>query len=191
MSAPNVLDHDAFAALIATLAGLNVTNVNWDPITPDFAMIDPESATKITLSLFGLSALGVDEHRTEFEPPGYPAQALVTTEIGNREVTINMMVEVYDRGIEAAEIIDRIRTGIRAEASTASLDAMLLALEWVTPTTPLRMTREQRTVSAATADFRFGGIAQQVSAVKLGYGWVDQIDSTPITKPVIPGTFTP
>jgi hypothetical protein len=195
----SVLNKDGFAALIATLASVNPEDVVWDP-SPDFAMASPETATKITLTLFNIAAQGVDEHRVAFNPGGYPANSLVTTEIGNREVTINCLVEVYDRDREAAEIIDAIRTGIRAASSTGALNALNLAYEWSNKTIRFAMQREQRVVSAATADFMFGGIAQLVSAIandgnntvaSPNPGWIDDLDGVPLAEGgLIPGTFT-
>jgi len=188
-----VVNKDALGALIATLAQVNAADVTWDT-SPDNAMISPTTAAKITLSIFGLVQQGIDEHRVAFNPGGYPANSLVTTEIGNREVTINMMVELYDKGLEASEMIDRIRTGIRSAKSTAALNAINLALETSTKTTRLPMTREQRAVSAATCDFMFGGIGQLVSDVVTpadGGGWVDDLDGVPLAQGgLIPGTFT-
>jgi hypothetical protein len=184
----SVLDRTGLQTLIASLASLDVSNVEWDP-DPSAAMVSPESATRVTLTLFGLSALGVDEHRVAFSPGGYPANSMVTTEIGNRDIIVNIMVEAYDLAIEAAEVMDRIRTGIRADASTATLNGLNLALVWMTRTTRVRMTAEQRAVSVATADLKLAGIAQLVSSVQVGAGWIDQIDSTPVAAAIIPGTF--
>jgi hypothetical protein len=188
-----VVDKDALGALIAALAQVNLPDVTWDT-SPDNAMVSPETAAKITLSIFGLVQQGIDEHRVAFNPGGYPANSLVTTEIGNREVTINMLVELYDKGLEASEMIDRVRTGIRSAKSTAALNAINLALETATKTTRFPMTREQRAVSAATCDFMFGGIAQQVSDVvgpTDGGGWIDELDGVAINiGGLIPGTFT-
>jgi hypothetical protein len=186
----NVLDRQGLLALIATLAGLPTTDVVFDP-DPNPAMVSPESQVKVTLTLFGLAALGVDEHRLAFNPGGYPTNTLVTTEIGNRDLTVNVMVEAFDQGIEAAEIIDRIRTGIRADASTAVLNGLNLAFVWATKTTRIRTTREQRETSVATMDLMLAGIAQQVSAVQTGFGWVDDIDGVPIAQGGgITGSFT-
>ncbi len=60
----------------------------------------------------------------------------------------------------------------------------------MTRTTMIRMTREQRATSVATADLKLAGIAQLVSSVQVGVGWVDEIDSTPVAAAIIPGTFT-
>lgn len=181
----NVLDRAGFAALVATIAGVDPLDVEWD-IDPNAALVDPQSQVRIALTLFGIQAQGIDEHRVAYGPGGYPANALVTTEIGNREVTINMKVETYDLGIEAQEILDRIRTGIRSAASTAMLNSLNLAFEWAMKTMRMKMTSEQRAVSCAVCDFQFGGIAQQVSDVNLGGGWIEHVN----TDDVVPGTFT-
>ncbi len=177
-----VLDRTGFLTLVATLAGLPTTDVVFAP-DPEPAMVSPESQVRVTLTLFGLAALGVDEHRDAFNPGGYPDNTLVTTEIGNRDITINVMVEAYDLGIEAMEIIDSIRTGIRTAASTATLNSLRLAFVWATKTTRIRTVREQRETSVATADFMLAGIAQQVSAVQTGSGWVEEINSAPLDGP--------
>jgi hypothetical protein len=183
-----VLNRPGFAAIVASLSGYSPTATEWS-LDPNAFVGDLDRA-KIQLEVFGIEAVGVDEHRIAFNPAGYPAGALVTTEIGNREITINIYAEVYDAGAEAAEVIDAIRTGIRADAVTAQLNAINLALIWMTKTTRLRAVRNERALNAAAADIRLGGIAQLVSNVQINSGWVDQIDSTPLTKAVIPGTFT-
>ena len=182
-----VLNKAGLAAIIASISGLSSHATEWEP-DPNAYISDLDRA-KVSLSLFGLQAVGVDEHRVTFNPPGYPTGSLVTTEIGNREVIVNVYAEAYDYTLEAAEIVDFIRTGIRADAVTAQLNSINLAFEWMAKTTKIPAVRNERALSAASADIRFGGIAR-LSTFQVN-GWVDFIDGTPIAAAIIPGTLNP
>lgn len=157
----NVLNKDAFRAIIASLTGLSDGATVWE-LDPQPYIGDQDRA-KVYLQLFSMEALGVDEHRRAFNPGGYPPGSFVTTEIGNRTLKITIRAEVFDRGQEASELIDLIRTGIRAEAVTAKLNAINLAYVWSEQATNLRTRVDTRMVNAAVADFTFAGIASQVS----------------------------
>lgn len=181
-----VLDHEGLRAIIASVSGLSDGATFWandpNPMTGD------RDRAQITLELFSMGALGVDEHRRAFNPPDRPPNSYVTTEIGNRELVVTIRVEAFDGGVEAAEILDAIRTGIRAEAVTAKLDAISLALEWAEKSTRVRNVIDERVVSTAIADFRFGGVSQVVSQVLTPAqgGWIETVD----VNNQIPGTLT-
>ncbi len=186
---PPVLDVNGLRSIIAGLTELSDSATNWatdgDPFVGDM------DRAKVTLDLFSMSALAVDEHRRAYGPPGYPADAFVTTEIGNRTLVITVMAETYDGGAQAAELVDRIRTGIRTEATTAKLNAINLAFVWAEQATRVKRVVDSRVVNVAIADFTFAGIAQQVSSVvrdgsgDVG-GWIQTVNTTN----QVPGTLT-
>jgi hypothetical protein len=182
-----VLDREGLRSIIAGVSGLRDGAVFWanDP-NPTVGDMD---RAQVTLELFSMGALGVDEHRRYFNPPDQPPNSYETIEIGNRELVVTIRVETFDGGVEAAEILDAIRTGIRAEAVTAQLDAIALALEWAEKSTRVRNVIDNRVVSTAVADFRFGGVARQVSQVltETQGGFIESID----VDNQVPGTLTP
>ena len=187
----SVLDKVGFRNILSTLAGqqgLTDFATGWgnDPQK----MVSDVDRAKVSLLLTGLSAVGVDEHRRYLSPPGYPAGTFVVTEVGNRDVKIRVLVEAYDASVEASEITDAIRTGIRADAINQALNAINLALEWAGPTILLPTIYDNRVVSAATCEFTFGGVALQTSAVTppgVGGDYIATIDGNNI----VPGTLTP
>jgi hypothetical protein len=182
---PNVVNKDGLLAILGGLTGLSAVAIEWG-LNPN-AFVGDQDRAKVQLQLFGIEALGVDEHRRAYGPPGYPATAYVTTEIGNREVTINVYAETYDYNVEAQEILDLIRTAIRSEAVNNALFNIQLVFQWMSGTTVLKEHRNNRAISAASADIKFGGIAQFVSSVEDNQGWIETVNTTN----VVPGTFTP
>ena len=183
----NVLDKDGFLSLIASISGLQPTSVYWwiDP-TPTVSDID---RAQVRLEVFNMYALGVDEHRRHVSDgtDGYPVNTYWVQEIGNRHITINIRAEAYDRGVEASEIIDRIRTLIRADAVTAQLDALRLAYVWSEKAMRVPNAADSRALNTATADFTFAGIANIVSETQNNQGWIETVNGTN----QIPGTLTP
>lgn len=185
----SVLDRDAFKALVAQLADMPPGTVYWE-IDPNAVVSDTVQA-EIQLKLFMISALHVDEHRRHVSDgtDGYPAETFVIQEIGNREVKITMIAKTFNRGVEAMELIDKVRTRIRADKVVAQLNAMNLALEWIEKPQPVTTVYEQRAVSVAVCEFRFGGINQDVDTIPAGQGG-DYI-ATVNGNNQVPGTFTP
>lgn len=181
---PGVVNKPALQAIIASLTGLSVPATEWG-LDPNAFVGDTDRA-KVQLTIERIEALGVDEHRRAYGPPGYPATAFVTTEIGQREIHINLYAECFDYSVEAAELIDLVRTGIRADAVTAQLNAINLAFEWMSTTTPIRQVRNERALNAASADIRFGGINSVVSGNENNTGFIDVVNGAN----VVPGTFT-
>lgn len=182
----NVLDKDGLLAIIQQVSDLPVGSVFWS-LDPNPAVSDTARA-QVKLEVFDMYALGVDEHRRHVSDgtDGYPLNTFWTQEIGNRHVVINVRAEAFDKSVEAAEIIDRIRTLIRADATTAQLDALRLAYVWSEKAHRLPTAYDQRVVNAATADFTFAGIANIVSDVQNNQGWIDTVNTTNL----IPGTLT-
>jgi hypothetical protein len=181
---PGVVNKPALQAIIASLTGLSAPATEWG-LDPNAFVGDMDRAN-VQITIERIEALGVDEHRRVLGPPGYPATTFVTTEIGQREIHINLYAECYDYSVEAAELIDLVRTSIRADAVTAQLNAINLAFEWMSTTTPIRQVRNERALNAASADIRFGGINSVVSTQD-NTGWIDNINGP---KNIVPGTFT-
>ena len=180
---PGVLDKAGFRAIIASLTGLSVPATEWG-LDPNAFVGDLDRA-KVQITLESMEATGVDEHRRALGPPGYPAASFITTEIGNRTLHVNLYAECFDYQIEAAELIDLVRTGIRADAVTAQLNAINLAFEWMSVTTRIAQVRNERALNAATADIRLAGINYIVSGNETNEGWIETVNGNNI----IPGTF--
>jgi hypothetical protein len=180
-----VVNKEAFQDVVRQLSGLSANAVYWENDGVPF--VGDQDRAVISMTLKTLDAVAVDEHRRDLGPPGYPVTAFVTTEIGNREVFITLRAETFDKTVEAGELLDQIRTGIRAEGVRDQLNAISLAYEWSSKTIVMPTVVDQRIVSAAAADFRFGGIGQLVSSIQNNQGWISTVNNTN----TIPGTVTP
>ena len=180
----NVLDRAGLQALVLSLlpGSPQPTAVVW-ALDPE-PFVSDQDRYRVVLQLFGLESLGVDEHRQAFGPPGYPVDNLVYTELGNRTLRITVRAEAFDASVEAAEILDIVRTGIRTEASTEALNALNLAFVESHGSTYVRYIVDDRHVSAAIADFVFAGIAQLVSNPNADY--IETVNGNDI----VPGTIT-
>lgn len=178
----SVLDKAGFRAIIAGLTGLSDGATRW-ALDPQ-AFISDQDRACVELRVFSITSLGVDEHRRDFGPPGYPSSSYVITEIGNRTLHITIRAETYDKGVEAAEVLDQIRTRIRAEAVRDQLNAINLAFVEAQPATMVSYQVDERVVSAAIADFTFAGIAQYVSDPDAPY--IETVN----TDDIVPGTLT-
>lgn len=171
-----VLDKEGLRKVFVGLSGLSDFATSWE-LSPD-PFVGDQDRVKINLKLTNMRSIGVDEHRTALNPPGYPATAFVTTELGNRLFTIQVKVEAYDADVEAIEIIDALRTGIRAEDTNAKLYDLMIALVEIMPAIMLPTSYDNRVVSVAACDFVFAGIAQKVSKVEIDQGYIETIDGT-------------
>lgn len=196
MSAGNpVVDKEGFRKVIVNLSGLQDTSVVWG-LDPQPFLSDQDRAI-VRLQIFSVQSEGWDEYRRDLGPPGYPADAYVTTTIGNRTVQVTMRVEAFDKSVEAAEILDGIYTQMQSVDADLQLDAIALAFVDAQPTTSLNFTVDERVVNTAIRDFSFGGIAQRVIKVERT-GQVSSsagdpgttIDTINAGDGVIPGDFT-
>ena len=178
-----IVDREDFAALIQSLTGLQT--VYW--ATNNMPYISDTDRMSVELEVFSIRSQGVDEHRYALSPAGYPTGQWVVTEVGNREVTITMRVRAFDANVDAAEMLDQIKTLLRSAASTATLNGLNLALEWAGPSIRIKEDIDTRAISCSVADFKFGGISSIVSDSELNQGWVDTVNTTDI----VPGTLTP
>ncbi len=188
----NVLDKEGFRKMVGTLHGLADTSTWW-ALDPDTFTADTDRAA-VQLELISMRSLGVDEHRRFLSDgtDGYPAGTYWTLEIGNREFVIQVKVEAYDKSVEAAEIVDLMRTLIRSDAATAQLNALKLAYVWSEQTVRLpRLVVNDRDVNYASCDFTFAGIAAQVSSVVKPGVCGDYIATVDGPTNLIPGTLTP
>jgi len=184
---PPVVDKVGLLGVLASLTDLSAGASQWS-LDPD-SMVGDQDRAKVELTIFSITAVGVDEHRRVLSDgtDGYPAGTWYVTEIGNREVIVNVRAKTYDKSVEAAELVDQIRTRIRADAVNAQLDALALAFQWAGPTVMQRAVEDNREVSVASADFRFGAIARWVSVVDpTGAGWIQTVNS----NNQIPGAYS-
>ena len=194
----NVVNKPAFSALIAQLAQVGPYSVFWttDPNPP----VNDIDRILVELKLLSISSnLGTDEHLLEYNPPGYANDTSIIQDLGNREVRIQVKVKVYDPALEAAETMDLIRTGMRYQITTTTLNGIALALEYIEGTVDLPTVAEDRAVSCCACDFMFGGIANQTSQIfpaGTGGDWIATVNSPAGTPPgavvnQVPGTLSP
>ncbi len=189
MSQP-VLDTEGLRRIFVAVSDLSDSTTSWNTDGQNFT--GDRDRARISLDLFSLQALAVDEHRRAYNLPGQPANSFTTTEIGNRTLVITVRAESYDGGAQAAELLDRIRTGIRAEVVRDALNEIGLAYVWSEQATRVQYVIDNRIVNCAVADFTFGGVAKQVSSVVVdGSGSVGGYISTVNTNNTVPGTLTP
>src|ERR1700690_29769 len=194
----NVVDKTNFSLLIAQLAGVGPYSVFWTTdVNPPVSDLD---RVLVELKLTSISSnLGTDEHLLQDNPPGYPNDTSIIQDLGNREVRIQVKVKVYDPAYEAAERMDLIRTGMRYQTTTAFLNGINLALEYIEPTVDLPTVAEDRAVSCCACDFMFGGIANQTSQIfPAGQGgdWIATVNAPAGSPPgtavnIVPGTLSP
>jgi hypothetical protein len=166
MSVPGatpVLDKESFRQIIVSLSGLSDTAVIWD--TDPRPFIGDQDRALVVLDLFSLRGEGWDETRSAYGPPGYPANAYVTTLYGNRTLVITIRVEEYDKSVEASEIIDSIRLGVHDVQVDLQFDGIRLAFSESSQSTRVKYIVDERVVNAAIADFMFLGAAQKVTSV--------------------------
>ncbi len=193
----NIVDKVSFSALIAALAHVGPYSVFWttDPNPP----VSDLDRMLVELKLLSISSyLGTDEHLLEYNPPGYPPDTSIIQDIGNREVRIQVKVKTYDLALEAAEVMDLIRTGMRYQTTTTTLNGISLALEYIEQTVDLPTVAEDRAVSCCACDFMFGGIANQTSQIFLpgvGGDFISTVNSPAGTPPgavvnQVPGNIT-
>lgn len=190
----SVLDKEGFRAIVAGLSGLSDAGTLW--ALDGQTMVGDQDRARVVLQLFSIAAdVGWDERRRVYNQPGYPANAFVTTQIGNRTLKVTMRVESFDATIEASEILDAIRTGIYSDASNDAMNAINLAIVDIGQTTYFSYTVNERVVNAAIVDFTLAGIAQQVTGVAVDGAlpkpggtptWIETVDGDNI----IPGTIT-
>lgn len=184
----SVLNRAGLLSIVASLTGLSTAASEWR-LDPNAFVGDTDQA-KVQLLLTHFKAVGVDEHRYHVSDgtDGYEAGTWWVQELGNRDLIVQVSCESFAAGIEAAEIIDNIRTRIRAAAVTAQLNAIGLALEWMGPSVRRQLVVDQREVSAAAADLKLAAVANFVSLVILpdvGGDFIETVNTTnvvPITE---------
>ena len=158
----SVIDKEGLRKVIASLTDLSMNATRWD-LDPE-AFVSDQDRAAVILKVFRMGhGVDVDEHRPVFDAPGYPANQLVITEMGERRFTITVRAEAYDKSVEAAEILDSIRTRIRSEASTEALNALSIALITTHDAIAVAYKVDERVVNTAIADFEFSGVASFVS----------------------------
>lgn len=180
-----IVNKDAFAAIIANcLTSLSANAVVWK-LDPQPFIGDTDRA-RIVLDVFSIMGDGWDERRRVYGLPGYPPNAYVTVMLGNRIVHVTVRAEAFDKSVEAAELVDQVRSNIFSDDNNAALNAINLA--WVDAEAAVRMDYhvDERAVNCAVADFTFNGIAQHVSGIAidgnvpgLGTGptWIETVNT--------------
>jgi hypothetical protein len=190
-----VLDKAGFAAVIAScLTSLSPAAVVWKNDPQPF--IGDQNRARVVLDLFSMTGLAWDERRRVYNLPGYPPNSFVTVLLGNRTLIITIRAEAFDASVEAAEIIDQIRSKLYSDASNDALNAINIA--YVDSIAAVRVSYQvdERVVNAAIADFTFAGVAQHVSGIAVdgnvpgpgtGPTWIQTVDGNNI----VPGDLEP
>lgn len=158
-----VLDKEGLRKIIVQVSGLQDGSVVWG-LGPQPFVSDVDRAI-VKMKVFSLRGEGWDEKRYEYGPPGYPPNVFVTTMRGNRTLVITFRVEAFDKDVEAAEILDRIRTQIIDDDPNMKLDAIRLAYSDSTQSTEINYTVDEHVVNSCQADFTFLAVAEQVTSV--------------------------
>lgn len=188
-----VLDKEGFAAVIQKcLQSISLNGVVWKTDPEPF--VGDQDRARVVLDLFSMTGLGWEERRRVYGLPGYPSNAYVTVLLGNRTLTITMRAEAFDKSVEAAEIIDQIRSAMLSDDVVDALNAINIAFVSDGPAVRVDYAVDTRVVNCCIADFTFAGIAQHVSGVAIDgnvptpFGtsptWIETVD-----KPV--GTIAP
>jgi hypothetical protein len=159
----NVLDKDGFSKIVADVTGLSENGVTWKTDPDPF--IGDQDRARVVLDLFSMTGLGWEERRRRYNVPGYPANALVTILLGNRTLIITVRAEAFDKSVEAAELIDKLRSATLADDTIEDLNALNLAFVSASAATRVSYVVDERVVNAAIADFTFAGVAQHVAGI--------------------------
>lgn len=189
-----VVDVAGFQAIVASCWGTGApTATIWKTDTEPF--IGDQDRARVVLDIFSIDGDMWDERRRVYGLPGYPANAYVTVLLGNRTVRIAVRAEAFDAHVQAAEIIDAIRSNLYSDDSNASLNAINLAFISAEAAVRVSYRVDERVVNCAVADFTFGGVAQHVSGVAID-GNVPTVGQDPTwiqtvnTNNAIPGTLS-
>ena len=187
----SVVNKPGLAAIVQScLLNISPFGVLWKNDPQSF--VSDQDRGRIVLDVFSIRGLAWDERRRVYGLPGYPANAFVTVLLGNRTVIVNVRAEGFDASVEAAEIIDQIRSNIYSDASVAALNAINLAYVSAEPAVRVDYKVDERVVNAALCDITFAGIAQHVSSVSIdGSGDDVTTIATVNTDNTVPGTLTP
>jgi hypothetical protein len=172
-----VLPKEALRQLFAAFTPYQSTSVVWandpQPIVGDC------DAAKITLQLMSISQNGIDDFTQQYNDTGNPATSTLTsTTVGQRDVVIQVKVEVYDFTIEACEVLDFMQFMFRAASTTfgyAALNAVGLAWADNTKAVQLPTSYDNRVVSCASMDVQFNALANFQFTDQPGLGWVDTV----------------
>jgi hypothetical protein len=178
-----VFDKSGFKSIILGITGFQDQDVSWSD-SPQGAVSYTDNA-KVFLTLRSIVALGVDDHRYAYNPPDYPANSYVTTELGNRDCHLSIRAESYSRELAAVEILDRIRSAIRWDSNVAALNALNLAFVWAGPAIHVHTEYDNRVVSAGVMDMTIAGVTFETSSVTQGGDWIATVN----TNNTVPGNL--
>lgn len=190
-----VLDTAGFAAVVAScLTTLSPNAVVWKTDPEPF--VGDQDRARIELDLFSMTGVAWDERRRVYDLPGYPANAFVTVLLGNRTLIVTVRAEAFDASVQAAELIDQVRSNLYSDDSNDALNAINLAYVEATAAVRVSYRVDERVVNCAIADFTLAGIAQHVSgiaidgnapAVHTGPTWIQYINDV---NNDLPGTLS-
>lgn len=183
-----VLDRDGLQAIVADLAGLSLNAIVYGEVDPN-PIIGRGDRARVSLDLSDFAGHGVDEHRQQLSDgtDGYPEGTFWIRELGERLLKITFKAEAFDKHLEAAEIIDRIRTGMQQYGMADRLNAIGLAFVWAGSAVRVPLRINERVVNCAMAEFEFAGVADKVSLVippDVGGDYIETIngDDVPIAE---------
>lgn len=180
-----VLNKAGLMAIIQPMTGLTKNGVYWD--LDNEPPVNDVDRARVRMRVRGYAPVGSDEHVYTYTPGGAPpgTATFTTTEAGNRNIQISIIAEAYSKGIEATEILEKIRIRLNADVTASALNALGLAFQHARVTADLPTTYDNRVVSVASMDLFLGGVASY-SATQTGQGWIDTVNTTDS----VPGTLT-
>lgn len=132
-----------------------------------------ESGGKATLAIVSETSRGIDETRIDFDPV---TQVRTKTQVGNRQVGLNINIETLDTGSD--QIASRLRTYFRTRKVLKLLKGSKISLVDVNASIPASYPENGVMVAANVLDVILLCVeVEQVDRSK-GTGWIDRVGVT-------------
>lgn len=146
-----ILPRDQLADLFAELAGVACV---WTEDPQPQLGLDGGPQAWIELSLLGTRPQGVDEYRQATNANN--AQALTSTIVGNRSVTISVKARSYDKDTQAYDLLERVRARLGSRLAQSFFLTWNLAPRRAHPIAAYGRDVDDRTRLEATMDVELG-----------------------------------
>lgn len=141
-------------SIIQPLTGLSATSVVWDE-DPQPMVSDVDRAL-VTLKLGSYASNGVDEVQSSFDD----VRGYQTVQVGQRNVTLTIRVETYDKSVEASEILERLRIRLRRGSVGTSLNNIRLALQTIDATQKANTKYDNRVMNVSIMDIHLAAVSR-------------------------------
>lgn len=174
-----VVNKSGLQIIILGLSGLTQsTSVIWglDP-TPFISDVD---RAMIYMKVRQFQPEGNDDTRYSLS-----GTTFTTEQCGQRVTVLTMRAEVYDQSLEASDLLETVRVGLRLPTTIVALNAINLAYVRCGPTQDVNYEIDNRVVNAATMEVWLNGIVD-ISSTQNNEGWIETVNS----NNKIPGTIT-